>query len=103
MNFFVPKAKDEKEAEEVYNDIKQFVSKSMQWKITNRRIFKIKYYHDGKDHYAEVGKASTVNGETVLAILESNAFLVCTPSRGAFKGQPIMVGGSEIVSIIDFE
>ena len=35
MKFFVPKAIDEKEAEEVFNAVKQFVNKIMQWGISN--------------------------------------------------------------------
>lgn len=101
MKFFIPEAKGEEEAEKVYNAIKEHAENVMGWKTTNRRIFKINYQHDKTNHTAEVGKPDTMTGEIVLAIFEAQSYLVCTPNRGGFKGQPIMVGVPH--RIIDFD
>jgi len=41
-------------------------------------------------------------GEQLVAILESNAYLLCTMNRGVARGEPILVGKSEVVRIEDF-
>jgi len=38
----------------------------------------------------------------VLAILESNAYLICTPNRGGLRGESILVGKDEVSFIADF-
>jgi hypothetical protein len=44
-----------------------------------------------------------MNGEIVVAILESNAYLVCTPNRGVLRDVPMMVGKHEGTWVEDFE
>jgi len=39
----------------------------------------------------------------LIAILESNTFLLCTPNRGVLRGEPIMVGKREVDYITDFD
>ena len=75
----------------------------MGWSITERKIFSIRYVHNGKEYYAEVGKIERAVGEEVFAILESNTYLICTPSRGVFRGIPLLVGEQETISVVDFE
>ena len=38
-------------------------------------------------------------GERVLAIFESNAYLVVTPNRGGVRGEPYYFGRSKVVSV----
>jgi hypothetical protein len=38
-----------------------------------------------------------------LVILESNAYLVCTENRGVMRGEPILVGHEEAVTVVDFD
>ena len=73
------------------------------WSITDRRIFSIDFVHDGKRYYAEVGKFTNFNGEMVMAILESNAFMVVTMNRGFLRDMPILVGTTAAYSVVDFE
>ena len=79
----------------------------MGWKVSDRRIFSIAYVHNGKDSYAEVGKADPDIGETILVILESNSYLVCTQNRGVLRGMPLLVGKEgrygEAYKVTDFE
>ena len=103
MKFFVPKTKDEVEAQQIWEATKKFAEETMGWKVSDRRIFSIAYRHDGKDSYVEVGKPDPDIQEPVLVILESNAYLVCTPNRGVLRGMPLLVGKEEAREIRDFE
>ena len=103
MEFFIPDIDDEEQAEKIYQGIVSFAKETMGWNIGSKRIFKIAYRDGGKDHVAEVGKKESTNGEIVMAILQSNAYLVCTPSRGVVKGMPILVGGNEAYHVTDFD
>lgn len=103
MKFFLPHAGTADMAEQTFKATKLFAKDNLGWNISDRRIFRIEYVHEGKNHKAEVGKVTDVNGEEVIAILESNAYLVCTPNRGVLRGDPILVGTNEIRDIEDFE
>ena len=100
--FFVPKVKDDIQAQEVWKSVKKFAEKTLDWEVSERRIFSIAYQKRGKTHYVEVGKPAPLNGEPVIAILESITYLVCTPNRGVLRGMPILIGESELAEIIDF-
>lgn len=102
IKFFIPKAKNKNEAEEVWISVKKFAEKSLEWEVSDRRIFSITYQKQGKDYYVEVGKLDPRNGELVIAILDSVTYLICTPNRGVLRGIPILVGGSELREITDF-
>jgi len=108
MKFFIPHAKDKEEEHKVYDAIRKFARDQLKWNITDRRIFSIRYTHDGKGYYAEVGRTEQVEGEEVIAILESGysdviVYLICTPNRGVARGMPILVGENETYSIADFD
>lgn len=75
----------------------------MGWEITGRRIFRLTFRDKGKECQAEVGKQTPMNGEVVVAILESNTYLVCTPNRGVLRDMPMMVGKHEGTWAEDFE
>jgi hypothetical protein len=42
---------------------------------------------------------SDTPNEVVLAILESNAYLVVTPTRGGVRGAPYLYGASEVAEV----
>ena len=100
--FFVPGAKDQAEAESVWEATRAFAREQLTWEVSDRRIFQINYQHDGKPYVAEVGVSDPQTGERVLVILESDAYLVCTANRGVAGGQPILVGRHEVRTIEDF-
>ena len=102
MRFFVPVTKDETEAEAVWEAIKKFAEDNLGWEISERRIFSIAYHKHGQDYYVEVGEPDPRVKEPVLAILESNTYLVCTPNRGVVRGIPILVGQDKVENIADF-
>jgi len=101
--FFIPHAETPEQAERIYKEIKYFVQSTTKYDISERRIFRIEYIHNGMKHEAEVGAISTANGEEVMAILESFVYLVCTPSRGVTEDIPIYVGIHDTTLIEDFE
>lgn len=103
MKFFIPHTDDEKHAENVYEAIKKFAKESTGWNISDKKIFSIRYIHNGKEYYAEVGKKEGLEGEEVIAILASNTYLVCTSNRGVVRGDPILVGFNEARNIVYFD
>lgn len=103
MKYFLPAAKDDGEAEETFQAIRKFAKMTLGWETSDRKIFRLKYKHDGKDYYAEVGKTDQDTGEIIIAILESNAYLICTPNRGVLRGMPLLVGKESAYSIEDFD
>ena len=102
MKFFVPSAENENEAEDTYQATRKFAVENC-WPVTDRRIQAIGFRDKGRSVTAEVGKIEPITGETVVAIFESRAYLVCTPNRGVLRGMPILVGRHEISSVTDFE
>ena len=102
MKFFVPASTDDKNAEVIYDSIKQFNSPSR--KTTDRRILSIVWNHEGKTYRAEVGQSEPRTHDLVLAILETDQlYYVCTVNRGGVRGEPIYVGVDEVASIVDFD
>jgi hypothetical protein len=103
MKFFIPEVDDPELAEKIYQSAKSFAKMTLGWDTSERRIFSITYTHNGKHHHDEVGKVSKSNNEPIMAILESNAYLVCTMNRGVSRDMPMLVGQDEIISITDFD
>ncbi|MFN6514017.1 MAG: hypothetical protein RMY29_005895 [Nostoc sp. CreGUA01] len=91
MKFFVPAAKDDVKAEQVYNALAQ----SLQAPITEKRIWKLQWRDNGNDMECEVGKPLPsfyqTGKELVLAIFDcENLYKICTLTRGGVKGEPIL-------------
>ncbi|MGV8017875.1 MAG: hypothetical protein AB2L26_06780 [Ignavibacteria bacterium] len=108
MKFFIPGAKDENQQNEIYNAIIKFAEEQSGWKVTDRKIYSIKYKHDGNVYLDVVGKHEVKNGredgEIVFAILKSEVtYLVCTPHRCVLGGVPIYVGENDVISVEDFD
>jgi hypothetical protein len=100
MEFFVPDCETPEKAEQAWEAMRTFAKETLGWDVGQRRIFRVTGTHDGKPIDCEVGKTEPYGGEIVVAILESNAFLVCTPNRGFLRGEPILVGTQEVGSIL---
>lgn len=100
MKFFIPAAKDAKEAEEVYEAVAKFNNAP----VSVRRICALAWKHNGMLMSCEVGgEAPSYYGthdEPVVAILDcGNLYKVCTTNRGVIRGEAILVGkGNESVS-----
>jgi len=103
MKFFVPNENDPEKAEELYQAIKQFAAEVKGCAIGGRRVRSITFRDGGYIVQALVGRPEPCKGGIVIAILESESYLVCTPDRGALKGEPLMVGKHEVTDSEDFE
>lgn len=106
MKFFIPAAQDEAQEQRVYDAIKEFLGSELGAAFDDRRVFSLRYVHEGKEYYAEVGKPHNLNGEPVVAILYEpgrNLYHVCTTNRGVARGMSILVGGYSVRSSEDFE
>lgn len=120
VEFFIPYIDDAKKAEEVWRAIERFLAETQGYDgITDSRIFRLEYTHNGKEWEAQVGEPHPYGqpatweyvpdysdpkaGEYVVAILEMQGgpFLVCTHSRGVVRGEPILVGGVHKVVYFD--
>jgi len=101
-------------AEDVRHEIKKFVEKNMYWKITSKEIKAI-WVHPRSEHKRiyddikiEVGeyldnRMSDTPNEKVMAIFESNTFLVCTPNRGVLRGMPYLYGKEEVYKVEEMD
>ncbi len=104
MEFFIPKMENKDEESKLYDSIKKFAKETTGRDIRDRKIYSIKWRHGREDCEAQVGEIQHRQGEIVMAILESEAiYLVCTWNRGVRRGEPLLVGRQELLSITDFE
>ncbi|MBH8554828.1 hypothetical protein I8751_21225 [Nostocaceae cyanobacterium CENA357] len=92
MKFFVPAANDHTRAEHVYYAIAKYA----QAPITEKRIWKLQWLHNGINMECEVGKTLPsyyqTGKELVLAIFECEGlYKICTLTRGGVKGEPVLV------------
>jgi hypothetical protein len=105
MKFFVPPhTKDDEQSEEVYEAIAKFVGGA----VTNKRIWRLKWRHNGMDMEAEVDKPLPhyyqTGQEPVLAIIDcGNWYSVCTPNKGGYKGEPVMAGKGHDTHVTYFD
>jgi hypothetical protein len=106
MKFFIPDIHEEAQEKNIYKAIRLFVIETMGSKFSDRKIFRLRYNHNGKQECEEVGKLSPSTGEMVKAILYAPSrklYNVCTNNRGVIRGIPILVGENEVIEYIDFE
>lgn len=106
MKFFIPRFEGKpKDAEKILEATRKVCSEQVGFPLSERRIFKMEFTHDGKNFVVEVGQVlrDRVN-ETVVAILDAgNLYLVCTRNRGVVRGEPYLVGKSSAWDVVDFE
>ncbi len=103
MKFFIPNENDPEKAEELYQATKKFVAQTMGCPIGDRRVRSITFRDGGYIVQALVGRPEPRRGGIVIAIFESESYLVCTPDRGVLKGEPLVVGKHEVTDSEDFE
>jgi hypothetical protein len=106
MKFFIPAAHSVEQEQWVYASIKAFLGKGLSARFSDRRICFLRWWQNGGEHVAEVGKPTTFNGETVVAILHEpgrNLYHICTPNRGLTRDLSILASGQHVTEIRDFE
>jgi hypothetical protein len=103
MHFFIPRTTDPAEAEKIYEASRTHCEQLTGWPTTKRSIYSVRYRHNGHEHLAQVGDWDNTDGLVICIFETSQAFLVCTPNRGVLRGEPILVGRSDVSDIEDFE
>lgn len=93
MKFFLPLTENEATTETKYRAIAEFVSAPIQ----ERRIWKLKWLHNGMQMACEVGHPLPsyyqLGKEPVIAIFDTGSvYKICTPSRGVLSGVPVLAG-----------
>lgn len=106
MKFYIPGAESPESEQSVYNAIKLHLKQGLSADFSERRIRKLRWWYDGNQYDAEVGKPTSFNGELVIAILYEplrDLYHICTPNRGVFRDISILAGGSAVMDVIDFD
>jgi hypothetical protein len=101
--FFIPGGDSRQKSEEVYQWICGYVREMIGWEINPARIYSLSYARDGEQFVATVGQPDPRTGQLVVAILQSNTYLICTPSHGVYRGEPIQVAISDVSEVQYFE
>ena len=92
MKFFVPGYTDKQEALDAYERMRLERDKT-HGPITEKKVFKIHYWRNGRQVTEQVGEPSPIVGERVLAILESDLgqrghiYLILTLNQTRMAGQ----------------
>jgi len=101
--FFVP-TPSESEPESDYKKLRDSIQISdlpLRGKLSDERIFRIDYRHNGERHEAEVGKFDTASADLVLAIFKQQdygLYFIYMERRGI-----ALVGESAALSVTDFD
>jgi len=106
MNFFVPDAESSEQRDRVYAAIKDFLGKELGAVFSQRRLYSLRWSHNGIEYEARVGDVTAFNGELVIAILHEPArdlYHVCTPTRGVAGGGSILAGDKSVASVREFD
>ena len=102
MHFFLPLATNAQQAERIHIRIANRLTE-MGYELTTHRIYQVTYKRDGKIVSETVGAASS-NGEIVLAIFKNDlGYFICTYSRGAVGGEPLVARYSVVESAEFFD
>jgi hypothetical protein len=104
MQFHIPAAEDEIQAERILANIAKHISAPVP--PVDRRIRKVTWQHNGTRYSAEVGQPIDryFGGDLVIAILHSgNCYCICTRDRGVVRGSPIYAGDGESTAIVYFD
>lgn len=101
--FFVPGANSYTTSEEIYEQIRSQVGAGRDAGLSDRRVYRMAYEQDGTHYEARVGEVEPRGGEMVVAILESDVFVICQRNRGKDGLQPLLVDPDSVRYIEDFD
>ncbi|MFI5240434.1 MAG: hypothetical protein ACHQUB_01875 [Candidatus Saccharimonadia bacterium] len=72
--------------------------------MSAQRIYSLDYTHDKKHIHMEVGKLEPLeNTYEVIAIFQSNSYVVFTKTKTGANGVTILVSKDEVEKIVEFE
>lgn len=103
MRFFIPSTK-KSEIDLVYQGMVDFLKDQLRVVISDRKIFSITYIHDKKEILAQVGQLDQKGGRyEIMAIFESNPYIIYTQGKDGGNGVTILVDKNEIAAVKDFD
>jgi len=102
VRFFIP-GTDPDITEDFYRYIVRYVQEMTDLVVEPPRIFSITYMHEGQQFLARVGEPDPRTSQLVMAILRSDAYLICTPYYGVRRGEPISIARSQVREVVYFE
>lgn len=106
MKFFVPKPfiSSIGEASKAHECMRRFAKQTLGLEASDRKVYRIEFVREGIRDELCVGEHDFDSGETVVAILDApGKYLVCTPNRGGYQGEPIVVGKRQTKSVDEFD
>ena len=102
MRFFLPLAPSDIQAERIHKRIAEHLVE-LGYVIAPHRIYQVIFHRKGQMTSETVGSPSS-NGEIVLAIFKNDiGYFICTYSRGAVWGDPIVARYGQVESAIFFD
>lgn len=102
VKYFIPQTKKRDHAD-TYDAMVTAVGDQLKATVGQRRIFSISYVREKKLCYAEVGQMDQQEGRyTVMAILESNPYIVYTRAKNGEPGVMVLVSKDDVTDIQDF-
>jgi hypothetical protein len=103
VKFFVPHADSPEQAERVWQATRDFLIDNG-FQVSERRIYSMRYQHDGKDCFDKVGEMDRYGHEMILVLLETpSVYLCCTANRGVLRGHPILTGKGPDTFVTEFK
>jgi len=107
MKLLVPGSTDEEDTLRAWNTLATYVKDTFSWEVSERKVSRLVYGHQGEKHTLEVDAPHPANGQVVVVILEtreaSMPYVVLTQTRGVERGVPFLVGKDEVESVTEFE
>ncbi|MDP4038419.1 MAG: hypothetical protein Q8P54_00400 [bacterium] len=102
MQFFIPHTPKTNQLA-TYQSIIDAIKYQLGCKITDRKIYSLRYTHDKKDYSAIVGQLEQIeNRYKVLAIIEANLYVVFARAVRTHDILTILVNKDEVHTIEDF-
>lgn len=90
MKFFAPAADSPEQAKSVWQATYDFMVQQG-FDPTNRKIYSMRYTHNGKDCFDIVGGMDRYGHEMILVMLETpSVYLCCTGNRGALPNNSVL-------------
>ena len=100
--FFIPYS-DQDLHENIYSAIKIFLQAEC-FELNHNRVYSVTYNDNGTEYTDTVGKANKLSQEVVITVFETaSMYLICTATRGALKGKPIVVVKDESTTVTYFD
>lgn len=95
---------ERRDSETEYQKILAALKSQLGWKFTDRRLHNLHYLHDKREYEMQVGELEPQERRyQVMAIFESNAYVVFTRTPDGFSGTTILVDKTEVLAAVDFD